>query len=284
MTHSERHPVFIELSLACNNGCRFCSQALARREGPADPAVNQTVSRQLEAGSSKSESVMFLGGEPTLVDDLPAWVAQAKALGYRRIGIQTNARRLAYKTYAESLLAAGLTHLDVSLHGTSSAMHDYHTRVPGSFKQTAAGIRLMGSLGLKITVTTVVTRSNYRHLHELVEVLAYLGVSSWHLSMVHPAGEASTMPSQLIPPWEMLRPHLENARTNASRKAISLVASGIPTCVLDLGTPVFSWPHDLRVAACEVCGKESCSPEPSDSEEALLEASRGLLLGGMGLR
>jgi len=56
--------------------------------------------------------------------------------GAKRIVLQTNGRRLAYRAYARELAAASRKLvLDVSLQARSEAMHEYHTQAPGSFKQ-----------------------------------------------------------------------------------------------------------------------------------------------------
>ena len=280
VTRSDRDPLLIELAGICNNGCRFCSQGPARREPVAEHEPAPAVAVRLEAAGGMGSDVMFVGGEPTLLDELPKWIAQARALNYRHIGLQTNGRRLAYRAYSEGLVAAGLTHLEVSLHGTGAAMHDYHTRVPGSFKQTASGIQVGRRLGLTVTVTTVMTRSNYRHLPEFVDVLKYLGVTSWHLSKVHPSGDAEPIHSQLSPPWEMLRPHMERARVKTEASRITLVTSGLPDCVQMFERAPIGWPAESSKQPCEVCGLAPCTSVEGVSHEP---ASGNVMLGGMGL-
>src|SRR5262245_8508013 len=129
----------------CNNACIFCAQG-ALRDGEVAPVEAAAVERTL-ASLGDGESVAFVGGEPTLDDRLLPWVAAAVRRGASLIIVQTNGRRLAYPAYARALAEAasvepprGALRLDVSLHGSTEAMHDYHTQVSGSFRQTLTGI------------------------------------------------------------------------------------------------------------------------------------------------
>src|SRR6185369_7324063 len=123
----------VTLGFGCNNACVFCAQGQLRA---GEPAPEDT------APIAPGEIVAFAGGEPTIFDELIPAIAAADAAGARRIVLQTNGRRLAYRSYARELAAASRRLvLDLSLQGSSEAMHEYHTAAPGSFKQTAQGIR-----------------------------------------------------------------------------------------------------------------------------------------------
>src|SRR6185437_11675072 len=129
----------ITLGFACNNACVFCAQGEARHERPA--AIGAEVARALDE-ITPGETVALLGGEPTIFADLPSWIRAADARGAAHIVVQTNGRRLAYRAYARSLREASTKlSLDVSLHGSTPAMHDWHTATPGSFAQTLQGLR-----------------------------------------------------------------------------------------------------------------------------------------------
>lgn len=164
------------------------------------------------------DAVAFIGGEPTLSGGLPELVRLADERGAASILVQTNARRLAYPAYADALCDASTRlMLDASLFGASSAVHDYHTRAPGSFAQTARGIRRVSARGLKVGITVVVTRSNYRHLGEIVRLSRALGADAIHLAAVEPEGAARNALASLVPNEELARPYVADARAHASR-------------------------------------------------------------------
>ncbi len=208
----------VSLGFGCNNACIFCAQG-GLRALPAEPP-----SVDILATLTPGETVAFVGGEPTLSERLPALIREAEARGAARIIVQTNGRRLAYRAYAGELAAASSRLvLDVSLHGSSEAMHEYHTATPGSFKQTAQGIRNARAAGLRPGVTTVVTRSNYRHLHEVVQLAQALGATAQHFALVEPLGRAAEASDRLVPRSELLRPYLNRATAEARRLGMELL-------------------------------------------------------------
>ena len=173
------------------------------------------------------EAVAVVGGEPTLHDTLFDWVARVRARGAPDVLLQTNGRRLAVAPYAERLVEAGVSGLDVSLHGATEAMHDYHTSVPGSFRQTVAGLRRARAAGLPFATTSVVTRSSFRHLSEIVRVAQALGARAVHFAIAERFGRAA--PGAVVPAREMVRPHL--------RRALELArALGLETLVGDVAS------------------------------------------------
>ena len=155
--------------------------------------------------------IAFLGGEPTLRDELPRWVRAAKAAAASWVLVQTNGRRLAYASYAGALAAAGVDAVEIALAGSTAAMHEYHTGVPGSFSQTLLGIRHARGLGLAVGVGVVVTRSNFRHLPEIVRLAAAQGARSVRLAPALPYGRAGRDWLRVVPEATMIAPFLAAA-------------------------------------------------------------------------
>lgn len=210
----------VALGFACNNACIFCAQGqLRERHEPTETAAAERQLQQIEPG----DQVAFIGGEPTLHERLPEWLRAAEARGAARIVLQTNGRRLAYPAYARALAAAS-SHLslDVSLHGSTEAMHDYHTGVEGSFKQTLLGLRHARASALPAFVTTVVTRSNFRHLLEILRVLAASGVRGQQLLIAQPHGNARRAADRVIPALELVKPHVLRLVTEARQLGVAL--------------------------------------------------------------
>jgi MoaA/NifB/PqqE/SkfB family radical SAM enzyme len=209
--------VLIELSCRCNNACVFCSQARERCDAPPSPD-DAAVTRLLAEASGARVAVV--GGEPTLDPQLANICARAKQAGARTIVVQTNARMLAYPRYAKALAQAGVAALEVSLQGSSAPMHDYHTAVSGSFKQTVRGIANGISAGLSVGVTTVVTRSNLRHLAEIVRVIHALGAGALRLRRVRLLGRALETHRRLVPAAVLAASHLQRARRVGEQLAV----------------------------------------------------------------
>jgi MoaA/NifB/PqqE/SkfB family radical SAM enzyme len=205
----------IVLGYACNNACLFCAQGDLRRTRPS--AARDDVARALDA-IVKGETVAFVGGEPTLFAELPEWIRAAASRGAKNVILQTNGRRLSYRAFAHELAEASRALLlDVSLQGSTAAMHDWHTGTPGSFAQTVQGIRNARAERIPAGITTVVTRANYRHLGEIVRIAHAAGAMAVHVAAVEPFGRAVEKGSLLVPHPEMVAPHLQRASADAGR-------------------------------------------------------------------
>jgi MoaA/NifB/PqqE/SkfB family radical SAM enzyme len=210
----------IALGTPCNNACIFCAQGELRANESGPRPVAQDIAR-IEPG----EIVAFQGGEPTLFEELVGWIREAEARGARRILVQTNGRRLAYRAYARALReASSRLALDVSLHGATEPMHDYHTQTPGSFRQTVIGLRNARAEGIEAGVTAVITRSNYRHLAEIVALARGAGASAVHFAQAARHGSAARASDRVLPPAELVRPYLGRAVAEAERLGVAWLA------------------------------------------------------------
>ena len=206
----------------------FCSQADLAPLPPVDD-IPERLARAWTEGYRRAD---FVGGEPTLYNELPQWIAAARRIGFEAVGLQTNGRRLAYRTYTGTLSAAGLTHVDVSLHGATAAEHEFHTEIAGSFDQTVAGIRRASDAALQTAVTTVLTRSNAPGVAAIASVVAALGVRHWRVMLAQATGRAASGARRIVPRWETAARYLADALRVAAAHGCHFVVSGLPPCLL----------------------------------------------------
>ncbi len=211
----------VQLATNCNNRCVFCAQSSAFH-GESD-AVERFVVEPGPAGD-----VVLVGGEPTLVPDLESVIAALRTAG-SKVSMQTNARLLGTDPQlAPRLHAAGLVEVEVALHGPTAAVHDYHTQVPGSFRETLTGVRSAVAAGIRVVLTSLVTRSNFRHLSEWVRLASVAGVREAELRSVLPYGRAANKP-RLEPPHELATPHIRAAMDLAKRLGVECRARAADT-------------------------------------------------------
>lgn len=216
----------VSLTRACNNACVFCAQdGLA----PLEAGLAETALRAL---AGQSPGVTFVGGEPTLVPELPALVRLARSLGFTRVGVQTNGRRLADPALAGALAEAGLTDVHVTVLGADAATHDYHTGVAGSFAELLAGMAASRARGLELVATTVLTRSNFRALNGLPQVLSTRGVRAWRLATAQVAGRAVRAMDPVVPRLALALPYGLHALEMARRLGLEVFVEGAPWCLL----------------------------------------------------
>ncbi len=227
---------WVRVAATCDNRCRFCAQA----DAPvltiaADPAV--ALGSLRAAGHT---SVGFVGGEPLAASDDPAaleqWVAAARGCGFEAIGVQTHGRASAMRWSA--LVDAGVTDVQLSLHGARVDVHDYHTDVDGSFVAAVATAELLRRRGVTVVVRTVLTRSNFRVLAELPAVLARLGVAAWRITVPHATGRARTGFDHVVPRLGLSLPFALHALDRARRAGVGAAIEGAPACLLG---PMAAW-------------------------------------------
>ena len=89
----------------CNLRCPFCyNRDLVLYPGKLDDLPGETVLEYLLENRALYQAVCVTGGEPTLYDELPAFLAQVKELGLL-VGLETNGTR---RAMLEELIAACL--------------------------------------------------------------------------------------------------------------------------------------------------------------------------------
>jgi hypothetical protein len=249
----------LRLLSACNNACVFCAQA----GGPALQRSADQVGeglRALRAGGASE--VTFTGGEPAGYAGLLEAVAQARALGFSAVGLQTNGRGLRGGAFAADLAAAGLTDVHLSLHGLGAALHDHHTGVPGSFAEASAGIASARVAGLTVAVSTVLTRSNGRSLGELAPWLAARGVAAWCVSVPVVAGSLRERFDPVFPRLAIALPYALHALAAARRDGVAIFLRGAPSCLLGpfAARALPEAPRAFDAARCGQCpAKGSCA-------------------------
>lgn len=183
--------VIVNVTYSCNNHCTFCAV------GTRTP-VHGSLDRQREFLDQYRalgvRLVDFDGGEPTLHPELVSIVQHARRIGYERVNVTTNGRRLAYEDYARTLVTSGITSLLFSVHGADARSHARQVGVAEAFDETTTGIghavRLAPrhvELGMNVTIT----KSNQAELPALAELAFSLGLRWINLQFLTPFGRAT---------------------------------------------------------------------------------------------
>ncbi|MCQ2409999.1 MAG: anaerobic ribonucleoside-triphosphate reductase activating protein [Elusimicrobiaceae bacterium] len=86
-------PAAVIFTQGCNFRCRYChNPELVYPHLFTESATSEEIFSFLQRRQGTLEGVVVSGGEPTLHDDLPAFIAQIKALGYA-VKLDTNGSR-----------------------------------------------------------------------------------------------------------------------------------------------------------------------------------------------
>lgn len=198
----KQRELILASSDTCNNRCIFCldrcndewvSPGSGILAGLTDRAA---FDRLLDEARPNVERVVFTSAEPTLNERLLEWVGRARDRGFTKIMLVTNGRMLAYLDMCEALVRAGVTDFNISIHGPTKKVHQWHTRTSSSFPQTVKGLAHISSLAeqhpITLKTTSVLTRFNYRHVADLIRLLKRFHPTDATLIPFIPEGNALT--------------------------------------------------------------------------------------------
>jgi len=162
-THEIKYPVLSEIALTyrCQHKCSFCYADAPKRGSRDNEMTTAEVKRIIDRiwTEAKAPTVSFTGGEPTLREDLPEFIAYAKSLGMRT-NLITNGYKCADEALVAQLAEAGLDSAQVSLEGPTAEVHDAITKTPGSFDRSIQGIRNLQARGIHTHTNTTICAEN----------------------------------------------------------------------------------------------------------------------------
>jgi pyrroloquinoline quinone biosynthesis protein E len=191
-----------ELTYRCPLGCPYCSNPTTLRHDGRELTTQEWERVIGEAAELGVLHVHFSGGEPLLHPDLPALVATARAAGlYTNLitsGIPFSRER------AQSLLSAGLDHVQLSLQSDDAPLADQI----GGRRSHAAKLEaalLIRELGWPLTLNVVLHRANIHRLPELIALAEELDADRLELANVQFYGWAHRNREALLPDVSALR-------------------------------------------------------------------------------
>jgi MoaA/NifB/PqqE/SkfB family radical SAM enzyme len=228
-------PSWIELLpwFRCNCSCVVCTGSKL----PSAPGMSTAeVNRWLEDGRRRGiDGAWFGGGEPTLRPDLVPLVARARALGYRRIRIQTNGMRLSYPPFLRACIEAGTTEVSVSVKGVDARSHDALTRVRGSFARLTAAVRALAASGVPVEADVLLTTRSLPQLARIVECFAGLGARAFLFRLLSRHGFDGDDGLALLPDLRAVAPRLAEAFARADARGLAASSLHTPPCTLGPG-------------------------------------------------
>ena len=165
----------LEIAPACNNRCPGCSNIYSGQRAPATTDADTWI-RWLEIIGPAAVQIRLTGGEPTLHTGFLR-IVQAATSYDAWVTVFTNGRwHDPHALVAALAQMPQLSGLLVSLHGWNAQQHEAFSGVPGSFGETIANIRLALSAGVRVALSTVITRQNWQDLAAVVALGRDLGV------------------------------------------------------------------------------------------------------------
>lgn len=184
----------LALTYRCNNDCHHCYNARAR----SFPEMRTEDWKRVidKVWDLAIPHIVFTGGEPTLREDLPELISYAEQKGLIT-GINTNGRRLSRSDYLQSLVNAGLDHVQITLESHLNTIHDELVNCRGAWDQTTEGIRNVLNTRLYMMTNTTLLQPNSKYLGDLLEFLTKLGVPTIGLNSLIYSGKGANVNSGL---------------------------------------------------------------------------------------
>ena len=179
-TSSYPEAITLFLTHRCNLKCKMCGQwgeSGVTRKMPAEYIKQELTSEELtnfiDDVSSFGPNITLFGGEPLLHSSCIELIKYVKRKKMHCLMI-TNGSLL--ENSAKDIVMAGLDELNVSLDGGRN-LHDEIRGVPGLFERISNGLKEVNQIkkeeGFKkplINLQCTITKYNYKHLEELIEV------------------------------------------------------------------------------------------------------------------
>ena len=173
------------LTYRCNMRCRMCDCWRTPRRRAEEELTTAEWKAVIDQGVAlRTWAASFTGGETLLRDDLEELVRHARQRGLRT-HLCTNGLLLTAER-ARSLACAGLGSVNVSLDSPRPEVHDA-LRGRQVFQTILANVRTFRSVapGVRLGISCVVTRENYRGLADIVDLSASLGARSVRFAPIH---------------------------------------------------------------------------------------------------
>jgi len=231
----------LSIGAVCNNNCVFCMEEDRDGRYVNNSAMTRERVRWILERHRGAEEVCFTSGEPTTRPELTDFVAWSRELGYARISVMTNGRRLSQMPYAASLARAGMNRFYVSIHGHTKRLHEGLTRTPESFEQTVAGLDTIAKLkrfGVELHTSTVLTERNLPLLGEIYTFLRGHGVDQVVFNVMQANGRADTFFEQIFPSYTETAEHFRKFLRECGEARPSAFLVDIPLCTTE-GIPDF---------------------------------------------
>jgi len=220
----------------CNNNCMFCSNPEMKRilesKGVNKIDINSIKATLNKYNSNEIDTLIFVGGEPTIIDGLFELIDFAINSGFKKIFLMTNGRRLSNILFLKKLLSYPEIELGISLHGHNTKLHDSLTRTEGSFEQTSKGMDNLKKMGKRFMTDTVINKKNYKNLPEIIKFLSTYNPSLILLSFPWPKGNAKDNFKEIIPTYSEINDKLIESLELSKKLKQNVKVMDIPYCIL----------------------------------------------------
>ncbi|RZI85384.1 MAG: radical SAM protein [Rubrivivax sp.] len=163
--------VQVDLTYRCNERCVHCYLDHEDHGEMSTAEIKRVLDQLAEAGTF---FLSISGGEIFMRRDLFEILEHARSRQFS-IQLKTNAVMIR-AAKAKRLASLGIEKVQISLYSHIAETHDAITKLPGSFKRTVEGARLLQEAGLQVSFANVLMADNAEHYQGVQALAAQMGM------------------------------------------------------------------------------------------------------------
>jgi len=190
-----------EITRRCNLNCVHCRAGGAAGSAEGELSGEECVRFLGKLASFAPGSLLIVtGGEPLVRSDVFELLAAGTRLGLK-IVIAT-CGELVTPDSVESMRAAGIRKMSLSIDGAKAATHDRLRGTKGAFDMVMSAARSAKSSNFPFQVNTVVSKANVQELPALLDLAVCLGADAFHPFLMVPTGRGASIADAELGPGE----------------------------------------------------------------------------------
>lgn len=239
----------LELTTRCNLDCIYCYNVWKQQDAFQQKDITLSEVKTIVANISEKTSIYGItlaGGEPMLNKD---FFKIADFLRSEKIKTAvTSNGLLLHEDNIKHLIECGIEHIEISMPSVEKATYEKLCRSE-ALKSVRTAILNIRKYKVKLTVTAVITKYNYKEVHDIIQLSAVFGADYFALNRFVPGGKGLKYTSELALDKQELIFTLEEANKTAKIFGIPVIVA-IPVEHCMINTALFPY---LEFGTC-VCG------------------------------
>jgi len=228
------------LGAKCNSNCIMCPAGDAERKEGFSYNLNQ-IETYIDYLPDDLEILVVTGGEPTLNPAifLSAMRMLKDKFLYTQVLLLTNGRTLSNTEFLNNLCIVTPENfvIAIPIHGDTAGVHDYITRVEGSFNETLIAVRKVLDSDLRVELRIVVSKANYMHLDGIAHLISkkFKKVETVNFVGLEPRGNCAKNADIVYIDHNTAFGRMKSAITHLMEHGINVGIYNYPLCSVDRG-------------------------------------------------
>jgi radical SAM protein with 4Fe4S-binding SPASM domain len=207
----------LALTYRCNNKCIHC-YAGGPKQTP-ELSTDQWMRVIDKLAQLGIPQIVFTGGEPTLREDLARLIAYCEKKELVS-GLVTNGRKLKDKAYLQTLIDAGIDHIQITIEAKDKEIHNQITGTPCSWEETVEGIKNALATQVYAVTNTTLNKLNISDIENTIDFLHELGEKHFACNSLIYSGKAPQIAESFALEESSLEPVL--ARIKDKTRALGM--------------------------------------------------------------